>query len=35
VLDKTGKVTWAKLEEDYKFRPTNTEIRTEVDKVKK
>ena len=34
VLDKNRKVTWMKLEEDYKFRPTNAEIRTEIDKAK-
>lgn len=34
VIDKNGKVIWMKLEEDYKKRPTNTEIRAEIDKLK-
>lgn len=34
VLDKSRKVLWAKIEFDYKMRPTNAEIRTEIEKVK-
>ncbi|NOT48662.1 MAG: redoxin domain-containing protein [Acidobacteria bacterium] len=34
ILDKKGKVVWAKVEMDYKTRPTNEEIRAELDKVK-
>jgi peroxiredoxin len=34
VIDKSGKVAWMKLEEDYKKRPTNAEIRAEIDKAK-
>jgi len=28
VIDKTGKVTWARVESDYRKRPTNEEIRS-------
>ncbi len=34
VIDKTGKVAWAKIETDYKLRPTNEEIRTALDSLK-
>lgn len=34
VLDKNRKIVWAKVEADYKKRPTLTEIRAELDKLK-
>lgn len=34
VINKEGKVVWSKIEEDYRKRPTNAEIRAEIDKVK-
>lgn len=34
ILDKKGKVTWSRVESDYKFRPSNEEIREELDKLK-
>lgn len=34
VLDKNRKVLWAKIESDYRFRPTNEEIRTALEKVR-
>jgi peroxiredoxin len=34
VIDKQGKVSWAKIESDYKQRPTNHEIRTALDSLK-
>lgn len=34
VLDKNRKVLWSKVESDYKNRPTNEEIRVELDKIK-
>ena len=34
VIDKKGKVTWAKIESDYKQRPTNEEIRAALDSLK-
>ncbi len=34
VIDKQGKVVWAKIESDYKQRPTNEEIRTALDSLK-
>jgi len=34
VIDKKRKIIWAKIEDDYKKRPTNEEIRTELDKLK-
>ena len=34
VLDKNRKIAWAKIEADYKDRPTNAEIRSEIDKLK-
>jgi peroxiredoxin len=34
VLDKTRKIVWAKVESDYRKRPTNEEIRAALDKLK-
>jgi peroxiredoxin len=34
ILDKNRKVVWAKVESDYKIRPTNADIRAELDKLK-
>ncbi len=34
VLDKNRKVLWSRIESDYKNRPTNQEIRAELDKLK-
>lgn len=34
VLNKKLEVTWMKIEEDYRKRPTNEEIRAEIDKAK-
>ena len=34
VVDKTGRVAWAKVEEDYTQRPTNQEIRAALDALK-
>ena len=34
VIDKQGKVEWAKIESDYKQRPTNEEIRAALDSLK-
>ena len=34
VVDKTGKVTWAKVESNYRERPTNQEIRAALDALK-
>ena len=34
VIDKRGKVAWAKVESDYKQRPTNDEIRAALDSLK-
>ena len=34
VIDKTGKVTWAKVESNYRERPTNQEIRAALDALK-
>ncbi len=31
VIDKKGKVTWSRIEKDYKQRPTNAEIRAAID----
>lgn len=33
ILDKNRKVLWAKVESDYRKRPTNEEIRAELDKL--
>ncbi|PWT88641.1 MAG: hypothetical protein C5B55_12755 [Blastocatellia bacterium] len=35
VLDKTGHVTWSKVELNYKERPSNQDIRTAVDALAK
>lgn len=35
VLDKAGKVTWARVEQDYKLRPAVSEVRAALDQVKK
>jgi peroxiredoxin len=34
ILDKNRKIVWAKVETDYKNRPTNDELRAELDKLK-
>ena len=34
VVDKAGKVTWAKVESNYRERPTNQEIRAALDASK-
>ena len=34
VIDKTGKIAWAKVEEDFKVRPSNADIRTALDALK-
>jgi len=34
ILDKKRKVLFAKIEPDYKKRPTNAELRIELDKLK-
>lgn len=34
VIDKNGKVTWARIEKDYRKRPTNSDIRAALDGVK-
>jgi len=34
VIDKQGKVSWARIESDYKQRPTNEEIRAALDSLK-
>ncbi len=34
VVDKNRKIVWAKVEGDYKNRPTNGEIRAVLDKIK-
>ena len=34
VIDTTGRVAWAKVEPDYRKRPTNSEIRTAFDALK-
>ncbi len=33
VIGRDRKVAWSKLEKDYKIRPTNTEIRAEIEKL--
>ena len=35
VIDKTGKVIWAKIESNYRERPTNQEIRAALDALKR
>ncbi|MEP6923569.1 MAG: peroxiredoxin family protein [Pyrinomonadaceae bacterium] len=34
VINKDRQVVWAKIEKDYKLRPTNDEIRAEIEKLK-
>ncbi len=34
LLNKDRKIVWSKVESDYKKRPTNQEIRAELDKLK-
>jgi peroxiredoxin len=34
VIDKTGKVTWAKIESNYRERPANEEIRAALNALK-
>ena len=34
VIDKQGKVSWARIESDYKQRPTNEEIRAALESLK-
>ena len=34
VIDKKGKVAWAKIESNYRERPTNQEIRAALDLLK-
>ncbi len=34
VITKDGKVSWARIEADYKQRPTNTEIRAALDALR-
>lgn len=34
VINRDGKVTWARIESDYRQRPTNQEIRAALDTLK-
>lgn len=34
VIDKNGRIAWAKIESDYKKRPTNDEIRAALNALK-
>lgn len=34
VIDKTGKVVWAKIESNYRERPANQEIRATLDALR-
>ena len=34
ILDKNRKIVWAKVEADYRMRPTNAEIRAPLEKLK-
>lgn len=34
VIDKSGIITWAKVESNYRERPTNDQIRAAIDKMK-
>ncbi len=34
VIDKTGKIAWAKVEQDFKVRPGNADIRGALDALK-
>ncbi len=31
VIDKTGRISWAKIESDYRKRPSNSEIRAAIE----
>ncbi len=33
IIDKKRKIKWLQIEDDYKKRPTNAEIRVELDKI--
>ena len=33
-IDRQGKVAWAKIESDYKLRPTNEEIRAALESLR-
>ena len=35
VIDKAGKVAWVRVEQDYKQRPTNGEIREAIDALER
>lgn len=34
VIDKSGRVSWVKIESNYRERPVNAEIRTAIDAMK-
>ena len=34
VIDKSGRVSWAKIESNYRERPVNAEIRTAIDALR-
>ena len=34
IINKDGKVTWAKIESDYRKRPTNVELRAALNTLK-
>ena len=34
VIDKTGRVAWVKVEENYRVRPTNADIRAALNSMK-
>ena len=34
IINKDGKVTWAKIESDYRKRPTNNELRAALNTLK-
>ena len=34
IINKDGKVSWAKIESDYRQRPTNIEVRAALDALK-
>jgi peroxiredoxin len=34
IINKDGKVTWAKIESDYRKRPTNDELRAALNTLK-
>lgn len=33
ILDRSGRVRWARVESDYRVRPANVEIRTALDSI--